>query len=181
MDVYQTLLQDHRTIQQIFGEIERTDVSEVERRERLFRNLREELEAHVILEENIFYPEIDKFPIAGELVDVAFDEHAEFDAILHEISELPVAKSEWLERFAELKDMVQQHLFNEENRLFPAARKELDDSRAEQLGRQIEELKQRERLIVRWQAPGKWSILNEHTLPALIWLNARRRDLRFKW
>jgi hypothetical protein len=54
MDVYQTLLQDHRTIRQMFGEIERTDVSEVERRERLFRNLREELEAHVILEEIYF-------------------------------------------------------------------------------------------------------------------------------
>jgi iron-sulfur cluster repair protein YtfE (RIC family) len=144
MDVYQTLLQDHRTIQKIFGEIERSNVSEVERREQLFGNLREELETHVILEEIIFYPEIDKFPIAGELVDVAFDEHAEFDAILQEISELPVAKADWLERISELKYMVQQHIVNEENRLFPAARKELDDCRAEELGRQIEELKQKE-------------------------------------
>ena len=144
MDVYQTLLQDHRTIQKIFDEIERSNVSEVEHREQLFGNLREELETHVILEEIIFYPEIDKFPIAGELVDVAFDEHAEFDAILQEISELPVAKADWLERISELKDMVQQHIVNEENRLFPAARKELDDCRAEELGRQIEELKQKE-------------------------------------
>ena len=81
----------------------------------------------------------------------------------------------------ELEEVLLEYVRKEENKMFPAARKELDDSRAEQLGRQIEELKQRERLIVRWQAPGKWSILNEHTLPALIWLNARRRDLRFKW
>ena len=144
MGVYQTLLRDHRTIQQIFREIERTDFSEAERREQLFRNLRQELEAHAILEKNIFYPEIDKFPVAGELVDVAIEEHAEFDAILQEISELPVTKVDWLERVAELKDMAQQHIVSEETRLFPAARKELDDSRAEELGRQIEELKQKE-------------------------------------
>jgi iron-sulfur cluster repair protein YtfE (RIC family) len=144
MDVYQTLLQDHQTIQQILSKIEKTNVSESERRELLFSTLREKLEAHEILEETVFYPEIDKFPIAGELVNVAFEEHAEFDAILQEISELPVDKLEWLERVAELKYLVQQHIINEENRMFPAARKELPDSRAEQRGRKIEELKRKD-------------------------------------
>jgi iron-sulfur cluster repair protein YtfE (RIC family) len=106
--------------------------------------LQEELEAHVILEETVFYPEIDKLPIAGEFVDVAFDDHAEFDAILQEISELPVDKPDWLERVVELKDVVRRHIVNEENTLFPVARKELDDCRAEELGRQIEELKRKE-------------------------------------
>jgi iron-sulfur cluster repair protein YtfE (RIC family) len=129
MDVYQTLLLDHETIQQIFSELEKTNVSEAERRELLFSTLREKLEAHEILEETVFYPEIDKLPIVGELVNVAFEEHAEFDAILQEISELPIDKPEWLERVAELKDLVQQHIMNEENRMFPAARKELPDCR----------------------------------------------------
>jgi hypothetical protein len=40
---------------------------------------------------------------------LAFVEHTEFDAIQQEISELPADKPEWLERIAELKDMVQQH------------------------------------------------------------------------
>lgn len=146
MDVYQTLLQDHQTIQQIVSKIEKTNVSEAERRDLLFSILREKLEAHEILEEIVFYPEIDKLPIAGELVNGAFEEHAELDAILQEISELPVDKPEWLERFAELKDIVQQHIINEEDRMFPAARKELPDSRAEQLGRKIEELKRKERV-----------------------------------
>ena len=144
MDVYQTLLLDHQTIQQIFSELEKTNVSEAERRELLFNALRGKLEAHEILEETVFYPEIDKFPIAGELVNVAFEEHAEFDAILQEISELPIDKPEWLERVAELKDLVQQHIMNEENRMFQAARKALPDSRAEQLGRKIEELKRKD-------------------------------------
>jgi iron-sulfur cluster repair protein YtfE (RIC family) len=144
MDVYQILLQDHQMIQQIFVEINRANISEVGRREQLFRTLQNELETHEILEETVFYPEIDKYQDTKELVGVAFDEHAEFDAILQEISELPAHKPEWLERITELEDLVQQHVYNEENKMFPAARKLLDERRAEELGRQIEELKQKE-------------------------------------
>lgn len=89
--------------------LRRLTLYETERRESLFGTLREELEAHEILEETVFYPEIDKLPIAGELVDLAFDDHAEFDAVLQEIAELPVDKPEWLERVVELKDMVRRH------------------------------------------------------------------------
>jgi hemerythrin-like domain-containing protein len=53
-------------------------------------------------------------------------------------------KPEWLERISELKDLVQRHINIEENKMFPAARKLLDNRRAEELGRQIEELKQKE-------------------------------------
>jgi hemerythrin-like domain-containing protein len=89
------------------------------------------------------YPEIDKYPNARELIGVALDEHAEFDAILQEISELSADKPEWLERITELKNLLQQHVYTEENKLFPAARKVFDERRAEELGRQIEELKQK--------------------------------------
>jgi len=144
MDVYQILLQDHQTLRQIFTKIDKSNISEVGQREQLFKILQNDLEAHEILEETIFYPEIDKYPDARELIGVALDEHAEFDAILQEISELPADKPEWLERITELKDLLQQHVYSEENKMFPAARKVLDERRAEELGRQIEELKQKE-------------------------------------
>jgi hemerythrin-like domain-containing protein len=73
---------------------------------------------------------------------VALDEQAELDAILEEIAELPTDKPEWLERITELKDLVRQHLCNEENKMFPAARKVLGDRRAMELGQQIAELRQ---------------------------------------
>jgi hemerythrin-like domain-containing protein len=100
------------------------------------------LEAHEVLEESVLYPQIDKYPETAELVGLAFEEHAEVDTILQEISEQPADKPEWLERIAELKDLVQQHIYSEENKMFSAARKVLDERRAEELGRQIEELKE---------------------------------------
>jgi hemerythrin-like domain-containing protein len=54
-------------------------------------------------------------------------------------------KSDWLEKISELKDVVQRHVRREEDMMFPAARKELDESRAEELGRQILEMKQKAR------------------------------------
>ena len=117
MDVYQILLQDHHAIHQIFLEINRANISEVRRREQLFRTLQNQLGAHQILEETIFYPEIDKYPDARDLIGMAFDEHAEFDAILQEISEIPADKLEWLERISELRDLVQQYVYSEENKM----------------------------------------------------------------
>jgi hypothetical protein len=102
MDVYQILMQDHRTVEKIFVEIEATTDSEVERRELLFRKLRKVVEGHTVVEENILYPEIERYPATKELVAEAFDEHADFEETLQEISELPTDKNEWLERINEL-------------------------------------------------------------------------------
>ena len=141
MDVYQILMQDHRTVEQMFIEIEQTDDREVERRQRLFGKLRTALEGHTLVEENLFYPEIDKYLASIELVAEAFEEHAEFEYTRQQISELPTNKADWLEMIRELEAAVREHVQKEEGKMFPAARKELDESRAEKLGWQILEMK----------------------------------------
>jgi hemerythrin superfamily protein len=60
MDVYQVLMQDHRIVDALFREIEKSDDREIERREQLFAKLRKELEDHTLIEEDIFYPLIEK-------------------------------------------------------------------------------------------------------------------------
>jgi hemerythrin superfamily protein len=142
MDLYQILMQDHRLTDQIFSDIEKTTAAEVRRREQLFADLRKGLEAHNVVEENIFYPEIERLSATRELAGDAFDEHAEIEAILQEIAELPTDKDEWSEQIAELKVVVEEHVRKEENRIFPAARNLFDEARAEELGRRIEEMKQ---------------------------------------
>jgi hemerythrin superfamily protein len=141
MDLYQSLMRDHRMAEQRFSEIEKTAAADMRRREQLFAELRSGLEAHSVVEENVFYPEIEKLSGTRELVGDAFDEHAEIDAILQEIGELPPDKDGWLERIAELKDLVREHVRKEEDRIFPAARNLLDEARAEDLARQIEQMK----------------------------------------
>ena len=139
MDVFQWLIQDHRIAEQRFAEIEKTTEKEAERRELLFAKLREGLEAHEVFEEEYLYPEIDEVLSAKAVVAEALDEHADFDAILQEISEIPADKGEWLEKIRELKDMVRGHVRKEEEKMFPVARSKLAQSGAKELGRQIQE------------------------------------------
>jgi iron-sulfur cluster repair protein YtfE (RIC family) len=139
MDVFQRLIQDHRIAEQRFAEIEKTSEKEADRRELLFAKLREELEAHEVFEEEYLYPEIDEVLSAKAVVGEALDEHAEFDAILQEISAIPANKGEWLERICELKEMVQKHVRKEEEKMFPVARSKLARGRAEELGRKNQE------------------------------------------
>jgi len=145
MDVYQVLMKDHRSVDELFREIEKSDDREVKGREQLFARLRKELEDHTLIEEDVFYPLIEKLRGTKVLVEQSFEEHAGFEAILQEISEMPANKDDWLQKISELKDVVQRHVRREEDMMFPAARKELDESRAEELGRQILEMKQKAR------------------------------------
>lgn len=142
MDVYQILMQDHRLTEQIFSDLEKTTAEEIEPRDQLFEKLRKGLEDHNVIEEEIFYPEIEKSSAMKALVADAFEEHAEFDAILQEIAELPVNKDEWLERICELRELVREHVRKEENRMFPAARRLLEETHAAELGRKVAQRKQ---------------------------------------
>jgi hemerythrin superfamily protein len=139
MNVFQKLMHDHRISEQLFAEIERTSDKETERRKQLFRELRAGLEAHETLEEEILYPEIEQSPSTKLVIGDALEAHAEFDAVLQEISEIPANKSEWTDRIHELREMIYEHVRMEEETLFPAAGTQFSETRAEELGQQIEE------------------------------------------
>ena len=149
MDVYEILMQDHRTIANMFGEIAGTSNREGERRKQLFSDLWIALEEHEITEENDFLPELVEAssfsPEAGksamikELVGEIFDDHSDFEALFQQISHLSTESDVWLERINELGALVREHARQEDEKLFPAARDHLDQTRAEEIGRQIEE------------------------------------------
>jgi hemerythrin superfamily protein len=149
MDVYQILIQDHRIIAKMFDEIAGTSNTEVERRKHLFSDLWTALEDHEVTEENDFLPELveaSRFsPEAGktamikELIAEIFDDHSDFEAIFQQISNFSTDSDEWLERINELGALVREHARREEDELFPAAQRELDQTRAEEIGRQIQE------------------------------------------
>lgn len=153
MDVYQILIQDHHAIAKMFEEIDRTIDMEVERRRQLSSHLSAFLEDHEITEENDFLPELldassfsadaGKHATIKELVAEIFDDHADFEAISQQISRSRANDEEWLERVRELRDLVREHVRNEEERLFPTAKQTLDPERAEEIGRQIEARRQR--------------------------------------
>jgi hemerythrin-like domain-containing protein len=149
MDVYQILIQDHQMIAKMFEQIADTSNVEAEHRKQLFSDLWTALENHELTEENDFLPELveassfspdaDKNAAIKELVAEFFDDHSDFEGIFQQISHLSTASDEWLERVNELGDLVREHARKEEDELFPAARRELDQTRGGEIGRQIQE------------------------------------------
>jgi hypothetical protein len=92
-----------------------------------------------VFEEEILYPEFDQFPSTKLTIGDAFDTHAEPDAVLQEIAEIPAYKGAWMGRIRELKEMITGHIRTEEQTIFPAAGTELAKTRAEELARQFRE------------------------------------------
>ena len=142
MEAFELLSNDHRSVEKLFAQIEKTDNRGANDREQLFQKLRQELELHTQMEEKIFYPEMKKHKGTKELVEEALEEHGEVKQMLQEIGRLSAEDDQWSEMINELKMSVQHHVQEEEQRMFPAARKALDQSRIDELGRQLQEMKQ---------------------------------------
>lgn len=143
MDALELLSQHHREVDRLIEKIEKTDNRGSNSRQELFAALRQQLELHTRLEEDIFYPEMQKYATIKGLIGNAVQEHDEIRLILGEIAAFSAEDDEWSEMLNELKLAVQEHVRGEEGRLFPAARKELDQCRIDELGRQVDEMRQR--------------------------------------
>jgi hemerythrin-like domain-containing protein len=143
MDAYQILMKDHRNVEDLFEKIEKTDDGQHKEREQLLGKLREELELHTEIEERLLYPEMKKHPGTKKLAGEALEEHGEVKRLLQELPKLSPGEERWSDMIEELDHAVQHHVREEEEQMFPAARREISESRAKELDRQIEEMKQR--------------------------------------
>jgi hemerythrin-like domain-containing protein len=143
MDAYQILMKDHRKVEDLFDKIEKTEDGNREQREQLFNKLREELELHTEIEERLLYPEMKRHPGTKQLAGEALEEHGEVKRLLKELAKLSPVEERWSDMIEELDHAVQHHVREEEEQMFPAARKEVSEGRANELGRQIEEMKQK--------------------------------------
>jgi|SRR5579884_1878289 len=143
MDLYQMLIQDHRTVNDLFEKIEKSGARAGKTRQQLFEKLRAELELHTQVEERIVYPDFKKHTGTKEFMGEALEEHAEVKRMLKELGGMEPTAADWSARIEDLKKAVQHHVREEEQKVFPAARKEIGDDEANDLARRVQEMKQK--------------------------------------
>jgi hemerythrin superfamily protein len=143
MNATQLLKQDHGSVKRLFRDLERA--RDDTRKARLFAQLRSEVEAHSMLEEEIFYPAVFEQAAGnlGELVDHAEEEHSRMKSLLAEISALQPDDPRFDARTGELRSCIEDHVDEEEGQMFPQTRATLGDRQLEALGREMEERKER--------------------------------------
>lgn len=142
MDLYQLLKQDHQKAKRLFEQLSDTSDRAVKSRERLFAQLKQELELHTEVEEEHFYPALRDQEETKDLVEEAFEEHNEVKEMLEELDGADKDDESWSEQLAELKENVEHHVQEEETQLFPRAQKVLKKEQADEIAAAIEKEKE---------------------------------------
>jgi iron-sulfur cluster repair protein YtfE (RIC family) len=142
MNAFELLKQDHKKVSGIFEKLEPTTERGVKTREDLFAQLKQELDIHARIEEEIFYPSIKDAEETHDITLEAFEEHHVVKQLLAELEELPVDDETWGAKLKVLQENVEHHVEEEETEMFPSAREVLSKEQIEELGTRMEAAKQ---------------------------------------
>lgn len=139
-DAISLLIQDHELVKDLFEQFESlTDRAKVSKK-RLADEICAELTMHTLLEEEIFYPAVRG---AGkefaDLIDEAVVEHASAKQLIAEIEAMDPGEDLYDAKVKVLSEMIEHHVKEEEEEMFPKVRKAGLDLAA--LGEQMEQRK----------------------------------------
>jgi iron-sulfur cluster repair protein YtfE (RIC family) len=139
MNLFELLERDHSKILTLIDKLEKTTTRAIKTRNNLFTELNGELDQHVMLEEEIFYPELKTHPEVKPLVKKALQDHKQIRIILKELKSLPRASHEWKETLTELKEVMSKHMTYEEEKIFVHAVELLSEEQKEDIFSRVEE------------------------------------------
>src|SRR3954453_19917632 len=122
---------------ELFAKLVETSGNAVKTRERLFSELKEELELQMRLEEQHLFPVLRKRKETKDLVPDALNDK-ETRKALTELERTPRESEAFASKVAELRKAFQQHVRDERKEFLPAVLKALDDEEAEAIVEKIE-------------------------------------------
>ena len=140
------LKEDHEKVRKLLSDLADTTDRAVKRREELLEKIKLELTIHTRIEEEIFYP---AFLDAGgkdeeKMFFEAKEEHRAVDSlVLPDLARTKPGSAEFAGRAKVLKELVEHHADEEEESMFPDAKKLLSKDQLVTLGEQMEERKRK--------------------------------------
>ena len=142
MNAIELLKKDHQEAMELMDQLEGMGATAGAGQKELFQRLKNALKLHTSMEEEIFYPALENFDETRDMVAEAYQEHEAVDELLAEMSTLPTGDQEFMDRLAELRDNVENHVDEEEGEMFPQAEQLIGQSRLQDMGRQMQQRKQ---------------------------------------
>jgi hemerythrin superfamily protein len=142
MDAISLLKQDHQKVKGMVKEVEETGRRSTKQREELFQTIVDELTVHERIEEEIFYPSVQKHEKAKDLVLESYVEHGVVDDLLDQISTIDVADEKWMPAFKVFRENLEHHIEEEEKELFPKTKSIFSEEQLERLGTEMAALKE---------------------------------------
>ena len=138
MDAISLLKHDHDKVKKLLTELESTTERGVKTRSELFATIKGELTVHEIIEEEIFYPELNAHPKAKDIVLEGFEEHHVVDLLMGELESLDVSDEAWGAKAIVMKENIEHHIEEEEGEMFKIARGVFETEELKELGSRME-------------------------------------------
>jgi hemerythrin-like domain-containing protein len=123
---------------ELFARLSETAEGAVKTRQKLFAELKAELELHTSLEEQHLLPILRRNSGTRALVAEAIKDNKELRAKLAELDDLPKADDAFPERLKELQKAFRQHARNEKRELLPAVQRALSEEQVQGVVEKIE-------------------------------------------
>ncbi|RIL01794.1 MAG: hemerythrin [Proteobacteria bacterium] len=112
-----------------------------EERRDLLDEITRMLRVHTHIEEEIFYPafrEVVGTKKGEEQVLEAYEEHHVVDLVLAELPDIDLESETYKAKITVLKELVEHHVEEEQEEMFPAAEKKLGKERLDELAREMQ-------------------------------------------
>ena len=144
MNAIDLLLEDHKRVKAILGQLSDSTERAVKKRTELLNKLEMEITIHTRLEEEILYPVFKKAGGKEQAVmyHEAKEEHRTVDSlVLPDLKKTAPDSLEFSGRAKVVKELLEHHIEEEETEMFPPARKLLGKAVLDELGKQMEAMK----------------------------------------
>lgn len=139
MDAISMLEEDHKKVKGLFRDYEKAGESS-DKKQQLYQTIREELTVHTTLEQEIFYPAVQKDQV-GEIVE-AIEEHKVITDLLEDLQSVEPKDERFDAKMSVMMENVEHHAEEEEEKkMFPKAKKDLGMERLRELGQRMEQRK----------------------------------------
>jgi hemerythrin superfamily protein len=149
MDAITLLREDHQKVRKLFREFEGAGEAASTEKRRIVDQIVEELTVHAFIEEQLFYPAVQRLENGGkgeapeDLVKEAQEEHAQVKRLLAELETMSPEDERFDAKVTVVIDDVSHHAEEEENEMFPKVRDLMGRNDLQDLGQRMAELKAR--------------------------------------
>jgi hemerythrin superfamily protein len=139
-DLIDDILIDHREVEEVFKEIEKSP--DPEERRALVEHAITELVRHSVAEEQYLYPTTRKaLPDGDKIADHDLKEHAEAEEVMKQIEKTQTEEPKFDELVSKLMEDIRHHVQEEESDLLPKLRDACDAAQLLELGEKFEKSK----------------------------------------
>lgn len=139
--LFTQIKKDHRTVEHLFSQIEKTTERAAKTREKLYAKLREEITRHSQAEEKAIYPKLKEKEGTKDIGLEGIEEHGVVKHLLHKLDTTSVEKDEWMALVTVLKEVIEHHVEEEESEMFKKMRKAFSSEELMEMSRAFQDSK----------------------------------------